>query len=258
MNNPEFVYNEYIVQNKTTVQLAEEWQLPKSTVYNITKKLGLVGTKLADKVTYCNENKFSVNDEIFCYLAGLISADGYIDEKNHRVTLRMNIDAKEILEKLHDYFEVSNPVVPYSGTGGYTQGYTMYDLTISSKKLLDELRKLNIYGRKKDLLVRFPNMSKLNDTQQEMYMRGLWDGDGTSYTNKRITDILEESQLMISAIGKFLKIKLNIDCYYDINNKGFPRLSIRTNDWYIFYEWLYRHNLNCCIKYKYTNYLNNK
>ena len=149
LNNPEFVYNEYIVQNKTTVQLAEEWQLPKSTVYNITKKLGLVGTKLADKVTYCNENKFSVNDEIFCYLAGLISADGYIDERNHRVTLRMNIDAKEILEKLHDYFEVSNPVVPYSGTGGYTQGYTMYDLTISSKKLLDELRKLNIYGRKK-------------------------------------------------------------------------------------------------------------
>lgn len=258
LNNPDFVKHEYLELNKTTVQLSEEWGLPKSTVYNITKKLGLVGVKLADKVTYCNEDKFNINDEIFCYLAGLVSADGYIDEKNHRVMLRMNIDAKEILERLHDYFEVSNPVAPYSGDGGYTQGYTMYDLTISSRKLLDELRKLNIYGRKKDLLVRFPDMSKLNDVQQEMYMRGLWDGDGTSYTNRRITDILEESHLMINAIGNFLKLKLGIDSYYDTNTKGFPKLNIRTRYWSTFYDWLYRHNLEYCIEYKYKNYLNNR
>lgn len=89
-------------------------------------------------------------------------------------------------------------------------------------------------------------------------MRDLWDGDGTSYTNRRITDILEESHLMINAIGNFLKLKLGIDSYYDTNTKGFPRLNIRTCYWSTFYDWLYRHNLEYCIEYKYKNYLNNR
>ena len=255
LDNPEFVKHEYLELNKTTAQLSEEWGLPKSTVYNITKKLGLVGIKLAEKVTYCNEDKFNINDEIFCYLAGLTSADGYIDEKNHRVTLRMSIEAKEILERLHDYFEVSNLVAPYSGDGGYTQGYTMYDLTISSRKLLDELRKLNIYGRKKDLLVRFPDMSKFNDVQQEMYMRGLWDGDGTIRYHS-YTSIFQESELFIQAIAEYLvdkhnaklkvnpRIKDNIEIGYDLFTDTPSALR--------FYSWLYRHNLTFKIEKKYN------
>ena len=181
LDNPEFVREQYIELNKTNAQLAIEWGLPDSTVYSILKKCGLIGQKLSKKLNSCNESLFDSRDPMFCYLTGLISADGYIDEKYHRVCIRMNEDAKEMLEDIRDYFNVSNPVVSYinRSKGQFISDYTLYDLTISSRVLIEELRKLNIYGRKKDLLVRFPDMSKLSEVNQEMYMRGLWDGDGT-------------------------------------------------------------------------------
>lgn len=145
--NPDLVYREYIENGKTVAQLAEEWQLPKSTVYSITKECNLVGIKFKEKVNYCDESLFELNNPIFCYMAGLISADGYIDEKNHRVCLRMAESARDILEKLREYFSISNSIATYNTTG-YSGNITMYDLTISSKKLLDRLSQLNIYGRK--------------------------------------------------------------------------------------------------------------
>lgn len=255
----EFVKNEYLGLGKTNAQLAEEWDLPSSTVYNILKYHGLIGTKLAEKITTSNEELFDIHNPIFCYMAGLISADGYIDEKYHRVCLRMNVDAREILERLRLYFRVSNPVAEYTtmtGFNGKDRNEPMYDLTISSKKLLDELGKLNIHGRKKDLLVRFPDMSMLSDECQEMYMRGLWDGDGTSRTTCTATDILEESELMIDAISNFLLNKLNIHCRY-VPVRTYHSIRLSCKDGVVFYNWLYRHNLDCCIKYKYINYINN-
>lgn len=250
----EFVKNEYLGLGKTNAQLAEEWDLPSSTVYSILKYHGLIGTKLVEKVTTSNEELFDIHNPIFCYIAGLISADGYIDEKYHRVCLRMNVDAREILERLRLYFQVSNPVAEYTGDGGFTHGYVMYDLTISSKKLLDELRKLNIYGRKKDLLTRFPDMSLLTDECQEMYIRGLWDGDGSIVVSSKHTFILEESKLMILAIKNFLDTKLNIDCTY--SDSRYHNLYIGGHNFRKMGTWMYRHNLDCCIKYKYINYLN--
>lgn len=252
-NNKELVYREYIVNKKTTQQLSEEWGLPKSTVYNILKNLSLVGLK-SNKTT-CNEDKFNIKDPVFCYLAGLVSADGYIDNKHHRVLLRMNEDARCILNKLKIYFDVSSDVAEYSGDGGYTQGYTMYNLTISSTKLIEELGRLNIRGRKKDLLDRFPDMSILTDECQEMYIRGLWDGDGT-IRNTGVTSIFEESKKMIYNINNFLINNLGMECHVNpriVEDKliGYDLLSTNNSGRY-FYKWLYRHNLEFKIEVKYN------
>lgn len=37
MNRPKENYDEYIIEGKSTYQLAEEWGLSKSTVYSILK-----------------------------------------------------------------------------------------------------------------------------------------------------------------------------------------------------------------------------
>lgn len=253
-NNPKVVYEEYIVKGKTIGQLSVEWDLPKSTVYNIVKSVDLVGIKQADKITSCNEKLFNVQNPVFCYLAGLISADGYIDEKNHRVVIRMSVDAKDILEKIKQYFDVSNDVAEYSGVGGYTIEHTMYNLTISSEILLDQLRKLNVYGRKKDLLTRFPDMNLLTDECQEMYIRGLWDGDGT-IRNTGVTSIFEESEKMVVAITTFLQNKLSMECTVkprirDNRLIGYDMYSTNITG-RIFYKWLYRHNLDIKIDKKY-------
>lgn len=252
-SHPDLVYKEYIENGKTTVQLAEEWQLPKSTVYSIVKSCNLVGIKFKEKVNYCDESLFELDNPIFCYMAGLISADGYIDEKNHRVCIRMAESARDMLEKLREYFSVSNSVAAYN-TVGYSGNITMYDLTVSSKKLLERLAQLNIHGRKKDLLVRFPDMNLLSDECQEMYMRGLWDGDGAVYNDKLYTSILEESQLMIDSIKLFIECKLSLRVRYE-SGKKFPSVYISGKDVLTFYEWLYRNYLDFKIEYKYDRYL---
>lgn len=252
-SHPEIVYQEYIVNKKSVLKLADEWGLPKSTVYQLTKEAKLVGIKLADKITYCNEVKFDIADPIFCYMAGLASADSYIDESNHRVVFRMSEQAKEVLEYLKEYFEVSNAIKAYNTTG-YSGKTTMYDLTISSQKLIDTLASLNITGRKKDLGVRFPDMAQLSDECQEMYIRGLWDGDGAVYNNKLYTSILEESQLMIDAIKEFLENKLKLNVRYESSRK-FPSIYISGSAVLTFYNWMYRHNMDCKMGYKYNRYL---
>lgn len=45
--NPEIVYEEYIVNGKTNAQLTKEWGLPKSTVHEIIRSAGLVVLNLA-------------------------------------------------------------------------------------------------------------------------------------------------------------------------------------------------------------------
>lgn len=252
--HPEIVYQEYIVNKKSTYQLADEWGLPKSTVYQLTKEAKLTGIKLAEKLTSCNDTKFDIQDPIFCYMAGLASADGYLDEKNHRLVLRMAVGAKEILHYLHDYFEVSTPVTPYKGSKSEfnVRDRVMYDLTISSRKLLSVLASLNIVGRKKDLGVRFPDMSKLSDECQEMYMRGLWDGDGAAIKNSWSTSILEESKLMIDAIKSYLELKLGLNIRYS-DSSGYPSIQFSGDNAKTFYSWLYRHNLDCKIQYKYED-----
>lgn len=184
-------------------------------------------------------------------MAGLISADGYIDEKNHRVSLRMTEPAKEVLEKLRDYFSVSNEVAMYKGKG-FKGELEMYDLTISSKTLLEKLRELNIHGRKKDLLVRFPDMSLLDDDCREMYMRGLWDGDGTIRSNG-VSSIFQQSKLMIDAIIEFissLNITNDIKCYERYRDGYLIGYEISFRSHY-FYDWLYRSNLDFKIESKY-------
>lgn len=254
-SHPEIVYEEFILKGKSTYQLADEWKLPKSTVYQLTKVAGLVGIKQAEKITTCAEEKFDISDPVFCYMAGLISADGYLDTKNHRVVIRMASNALGILEYLSKYFNVSNGVKAYHAKGGYVDGgIDTYDLTISSQRLIDVLGTLNIVGKKSDLGVRFPDMSLLSDECQEMYMRGLWDGDGAVYNNRKYTSILEESGLMIDAIKEFIEKKLGLNVRYE-SGKGYPSIYISGEDVILFYRWMYRHNMKCKIDYKYERYI---
>lgn len=190
-------------------------------------------------------------------MAGLISADGYIQEQYHRVIIRMCIDAKDVLEKLREYFEISSEVAEYI-TNGYIDNVKMYNLTISSKKLLEELKKLNIRGRKKDLLVRFPDMKILSEENKEMFIRGLWDGDGTAYTNKRTTNILEESELMIIAINDFLSNDLGLNTCIDVIDNKYYKVNIcDVESFKRFINWMYNYNLDIKIEYKYKRYFNN-
>lgn len=207
--NKEFVVEQFSIDGNTYQKLANDWGMPVSTVYNIIKYHGLIGTRKEAILTKCNEDKFNINDPIFMYYAGLVAADGYMDGAHHRVVVRMAESVRDVLNILSQYFEVSSGVREYTAKSGYSTGSKLVDLTISSKKLLDILNTLNISGRKSDGNNRFPDMNNLSEDAQRMFIRGLWDADGTVYTNRM--SIFIPSEHTTVSIYKYITAKFGND-----------------------------------------------
>ena len=260
-NNRDLCFNEYITKNRSTYELAAEWGLSKSTVYNIMKYHGLIGNAVKDTKTTSDEDKFNVENPIFCYLAGLISADGYISDQYHRVQIELVVECKDILDKLATYFNVSNGVKVYDRKCGFADSREMADLTISSRKLLDELAKLNVSGVKKNNNLRVPNFDNMTDECQEMFIRGLWDGDGygTRYSqNGYRVSLFTPSKETAEALHKFFTQKFDIRIndirprVYADRITGYD-MDICANS-KVIVKWMYRHNMEYKIDYKYNRY----
>lgn len=258
-NNRDLCFNEYITKNRSTYDLAAEWGLSKSNVYGIMKYHGLIGSTVKDTKTTSDEDKFNIENPIFCYLAGLISADGYISDQYHRVQIELVVECRDILDKLATYFNVSNGVGVYSKAGGFAPGREMADLTISSKKLLDELAKLNVFGVKKNNSLRVPDFNTMTDECQEMFIRGLWDGDGYTQrlgNNSFRVSIFVPSLETAKALDQFLTTKFNIE-YSGFKERikngkviGYDIDIFKNSEAII--NWMYRHNMEYKIDYKYN------
>lgn len=57
---------------------------------------------------------------------------------------------------------------------------------------------------------------------------------------------------MIEAIKSYLEDKLEIEIKYHTESK-YPSIRFTGDNVKVFYAWLYRHNLDCKIQYKYEN-----
>lgn len=258
-NNKDLCFNEYITKNRSTYELAAEWGLSKSTVYSIMKYHGLIGTAVKDTKTTSDEDKFNAENPIFCYLAGLISADGYISDQYHRVQIELVVECKDILDKLATYFNVSNGVKVYDRKCGFADSREMADLTISSRKLLDELAKLNVSGVKKNNNLRVPDFNTMTDECQEMFIRGLWDGDGYAQrlgNNSFRVSIFVPSLATAKALDQFLTTKFNVE-YSGLKERikngkviGYDIDAFKNSEAVI--NWMYRHNMEYKIDYKYN------
>lgn len=262
--NPEYVKDEYLAKNKTYAELREQWGISNGAVYKVIKSLGLNMIKYKDKVTYCDEQKMSLDDPIFCYYLGLIATDGYIDIKNHRVVLQMSQQAKEVLEYLAKYFNVQSGVRMYlKENSGYNKRFVAYDLTIQQKKLTNFLIEMGVAGNKEvvNRVLSEKVLKRLQNESLAMYFRGIWDGDGTIiYANAG--SILEVRLDMIESIAYILELiglqhesynirQVELQSQKEAFVLSIPR-GIGLRD---LYDWMYHTNIDCCMKEKYEKYL---
>lgn len=257
-NSPDYVKHEYIDLNKTYETLRKQWGIQNCAVYKVICSLGLNKIKIKDKITSCDESKFSLDDPIFCYYPGLIATGGYYDIKYHRVIVQMSAQALEVLQYLSNYFNVSSGVRTYYKNGGYSNGCTVYDFTISQKKLFDIINTYAKCCRKEDSsrIIQSKYLKQMKPDCLMMYFRGLWDGDGT-IMYQRAGSILEIHEDMVNDIQSIIDIT-GLDVEYQITqstlgsgktaytlqipiNKGLKNL----------YNWMYNGYLDCCIAEKY-------
>lgn len=239
----EYLQTEYIEKNRSEKDIASEWGINPKLLHYYIKKNELVGIKSRRKYTV-NESKFSIHDPIFCYYAGLIATDGYVDNKNHRVSLRVkNEGSKEVFNNLIDYFEFSGSQTEYRGCN---------DLTITSNVLIRKLKIFGIKSEKKTYNLGFPKIMSGNEDCQRMFCRGILDGDGNIKTNistltNKVTGgqfrIVTASTDFIDGLTKFLNRKLNFNYSVSIakvRGVEYPKLEMRVKDSLKFYDWVYK------------------
>lgn len=214
--------------------------------------------------------KYSLNEDFFenidnekkAYFLGLLYADGCNFPEGTRVLISLTEEDKDILEEFKKIIGYNRPLY-YKKNSGTFEGKPQYTLTISSKKISQDLEKLGMV-KAKSLILKYPNISKeLN----KHFIRGYFDGDGciTSSIPFRAKRKFVKSDVKWSIVGtkSFCKSVQEIL----IENISLTKTKIykKNKIYYLEYkggkqikkikEWLYD-NSTIFLKRKYDKFLN--
>ena len=157
-----------------------------------------------------NKNAFeSIKTEEDAYWLGFFTADGYVDEKNNKISLNLGIIDEQHLRKFLEYLQFSqeeaNQLITYQYGGAYNKDNLICRATICGKQIVENLRKLGVRQAKSGKEV--PYICE-NSELEIAYIRGLLDGDGYIRTTQYGVGIVG-SEIMMEYIRDFFAKHLN-------------------------------------------------
>jgi hypothetical protein len=118
----------------------------------------------------------NIDNEEKSYFLGIIFADGYLNEKRNYMSLSLQENDVDILEKLKTSINTDKPLQLIKRKEKNTKN--QYRLLITRKKIVNDLKKLGV-KQKKSLTC---NTNKLNIKNKNLlrhFLRGYYDGDGS-------------------------------------------------------------------------------
>lgn len=175
------VYKDYISNKKITITLmAKKYNISTRTLY---ERFHLLFLPIKDFKTICHNYNIKhdffskIDSEIKAYLLGFFAADGHIKNKDY-YTLSVYVHYKD--------FEIINLFNKYIANGKLKiyKSVNMVGLSITSKQIGQDLKKLGYDNRKTYTCKHIPDISK---KYIRHFIRGYFDGDGTIayYMRKR-------------------------------------------------------------------------
>lgn len=250
-------------------EISHKFDCDQST---IGKYLGDLGIKSIPQTIL--QRKYNINENFFenidtqekAYFLGWLLSDGSLSGKNNSFTISLQEKDKDVLLNL-------SKIISYTGQLKYKKGYRskwfnnkfyisqpQFRLTITNKKIKQDLKKLNCFENK-TFNLHFPNFIE-NDIINS-FILGFWEGDGclsfkiiknrllktinivgTSYMNIGIQQLLKDNN-----------IKSYV--YFPKNYKnGTTQLAIgELNSMLRFLNFIYK-NTNFVMKRKFNKYIN--
>lgn len=192
-----------------------------------------------------NHNIFQEDTEESFYLAGFIAADGCVrisktnklrDYLNYRLQISLSKKDKKHLEMVKSLLGSTHPIHDYliknSKKNKCWNDVWESKLLITSKQIVQDLEKFNIFPRK-SLTYEFPEWMKFHPFKRH-FIRGYIDGDGSFYRMKNSNDIV----LGIRGTIQFLQSCKDIfekECMIQTNaqpalQSGIGNLRIHSNE----------------------------
>lgn len=176
------ILESYINKGKSVKDIAKILEKSTSTIFRYMKKYKLkssINSQGARKQRF-NEDYFELIDtEEKAYWLGFIAADGCVyTESSGSHRLQINLKGSDIKhlnkfqEAIGSNYKIVEKIVKTS---------PVCQLKVNSKKLCNDLRKLNIIERKSIIF----NPPIIREDLKRHFVRGYWDGDGWIKETKR-------------------------------------------------------------------------
>lgn len=140
-----------------------------------------INTKRKNRYTL-NESYFKVIDtEEKAYILGLIASDGCITNKNYFAISSTDYDVLEFIKKELDYTgEIYIPEREENNNWNIT-----YRINFSSSSICNDLKAYGIFPNKS---LKYDNMPIISKELMRHYVRGYFDGDGSLWKSKCISN----------------------------------------------------------------------
>lgn len=213
-----------------------------------------------------NENYFdSIDNPNKAYILGFLYADGHNGISKSTITISLQEEDFEILEKIRIEIGSEKPLefLDYSKKDDFGYSYkNQYRLNMFSKHMCESLEKIGMISNK-SLVLEFPNIP------EELYshfIRGYFDGDGSishyQKPNGKYQHLLTitSTDLFCNKIKEIISLELDIPCgnIYDAScHNGITKVLSVSGDIQVkkILDWLYK-DAGMYLKRKYDKYLN--
>lgn len=222
--NGERIFSEEEIQDIIQSYLNGESSVKIGKRYNITHKPILKLLKrnniYVDKLARRFHRQYSLNEDYFinidtpnkAYILGFFFADGNNNPSKQTISMALQEEDQEILEKIRNAIGSEKPLDYLDYTHKHDFGYTyknQWRLNIFSKKFCEDLAKHGMVPNK-SLILEFPNIP---ENLYPHFIRGYFDGDGSVCKTKcngmclTITSTNNFCIKLSAVINKILDIK---------------------------------------------------
>ena len=166
---------------KNITELSEKFNIPVMSIYNLLRKEKVFDNKFGVEIQRNKVRKYEINEHYFdkidseekAYFLGILYADGCNMVDHTEVSLRLQEDDYEILDKLNKLLQPTKPIHKIKEKGNQK---AQYRLLINSKLISYRLNELGI-TQNKTFTTTFPSF--LSSDLHRHFIRGYFDGDGS-------------------------------------------------------------------------------
>lgn len=170
----------------------------------------------AQKIGKVSQQYFAINEDFFstwspemAYVLGLIITDGCIADTG---TISLDMNDNDVLEKVKQAMGSQHKISPSKHQKG------LFCFHFGRERLVKDLSNLGVLPRK-SLNVKFP---AIPDTYLRDFIRGVFDGDGSVYYEKRSKDYPLRTSFVSSSEDFINKLE------YSLQRLGLPARAIYT------------------------------
>src|ERR1700761_8256387 len=135
----------------TAKELAEIWKVSVSKLYNILKEENIIIRKQEE-----TKRKYSINHDVFAdaennpeaaYWVGFLMADGCIGKDRPMIHLAISEVDHSHVEKFRNFLK-ADYLIKVIPNHGYEGGKNLSKITITSRKIIEDLAKYGVVSRK--------------------------------------------------------------------------------------------------------------